>query len=130
MQARPLKEVEAAALVQGFATASSRAGGLHPQPAPVRSPRARGGQNVRQHLGSCQVHELEWPKNFILKLKLCFEERRLRHKRYLRMRVSLVHNPTAGSGQPTAVSLLSLLDDAGFSTRYLSSNSHVDNLGA
>ncbi|MGH6735404.1 MAG: diacylglycerol/lipid kinase family protein [Methyloceanibacter sp.] len=33
----------------------------------------------------------------------------------------LVHNPSAGSGQPTPEALLAILDDAGFSTSYFSS---------
>jgi diacylglycerol kinase family enzyme len=37
------------------------------------------------------------------------------------MRALLVHNPTSGSGRPTAESLLAILDGAGFSTHYHSS---------
>lgn len=37
------------------------------------------------------------------------------------MRAVLVHNPAAGSGQPTAEALLKILDQAGFSTTYCSS---------
>lgn len=39
------------------------------------------------------------------------------------MRTLLVHNPAAGSGQPTAEALLEILDEAGFSTTYCSSKS-------
>lgn len=35
------------------------------------------------------------------------------------MRALLVHNPTAGSGRPDRAELLRLLDEAGFSTRYV-----------
>lgn len=38
------------------------------------------------------------------------------------MRALLIHNPTAGSGQPSGEKLLNILDEAGFSTRYFSSN--------
>ncbi|MGH6866930.1 MAG: diacylglycerol/lipid kinase family protein [Methyloceanibacter sp.] len=43
------------------------------------------------------------------------------------MRALLVHNPSAGSGRPTAEELLAALDDSGLSTTYCSSKTgHLD----